>query len=881
MKKPDEDLPPYFGEWIKHRRQELDLTQEQLANNASCSVFAIRKIEMGERRPSRQLAGLLAAALEIPSEDQTTFIKVARGDLSVERLLSTVRDSRPDGKFVQAPGNLPRALTSFIGREPELNALEGLLQNPQCALLTIVGPGGIGKTRLAIEAAYQSKDFFPDGVWFVPLAPLSSPEYIIPAIADAVDFKFQDPTNPQAQLLRYLRAKKALLVLDNTEHLLEGVDVFIEILKACQQIKLLVTSRERLNLLSEWVFEIRGLPVPPGDQVEQFEAYSSVSLFLQSARRVRAGFDMQEDERQWVLKICQIMEGMPLGIELSAAWVGLLSCEAIAKEIEHNLDFLSVSMRDLPERHRSLRATLDHSWNLLNPKEKLILSRLSVFPGSFSREVAQEICGASLPILSSLRNKSLLNHTDQEDYSLHEIIHQYAGLKLGEDPDENERVKDRHAWYFVQYLSRCEAALQSARQVETLYEMAKFIDNMSQGWLRMIKHCRPGTSKNNPLCTDLIHSALFSLSLFYEMRNRSLEAIGLFEESVETLKTVQGEFEETEDRTRFITVLGHITAYLGLHHYYVLQYEKSVEYLEKALKWLEKGQARVEAAQAQVMLASVRDIFGQLQEKVTLLEQSREVFRQEGEDWWYALSTIKLGTAYLSIGKNRESEALFQEGFRLVKPGDLCQELPLRNGFAFVLYVQNDFARAEQLLHENLQLSYRLGDDRLTAYIMFDLGRVVLATHRVDLAEKFLQESVKLLSDFGESHDLAMVYLYLGKCFAARSDLHAAREQFRKVIRIGQALDKFHLVYYGLVNIARTYMIEGRTEKALEILLLLRPSPIEYITMQEDYDHLYEDLQAALPEGQMEAVIQQVDGKISFDQARAAVRTYVQEHETG
>jgi predicted ATPase len=250
-------------------------------------------------------------------------------------------------------------------------------------LLTIVGPGGIGKTRLAVEAAHHSEQLFSDGVWFVPLVSLNSPVQIIPAIAGALDFKFQEATNPQAQLLRYLHLKKALLVLDNAEQLLDGVELFTEILKDCPQVKLLVTSRERLNLLSEWVFDLQGLPVPPNDQVEQIEAIL-VALFLQSARRVRAGFELREEERQWVRKICHTMEGMPLGIELSAAWVGLLSCEEIAKEIERNLDFLTVSMRDLPERHRSLRATLDHSWKLLKRGE-LVLSRLSVFQGDFSR----------------------------------------------------------------------------------------------------------------------------------------------------------------------------------------------------------------------------------------------------------------------------------------------------------------------------------------------------------------------------------------------------------------------------------------------------------------------------------------------------------------
>jgi predicted ATPase/DNA-binding XRE family transcriptional regulator len=871
----EEDSPLFFNEWLKRRRQELDLTQEQLAKRACCSVFAIRKIEKGERRPSRQLAELLAKSLEVPSEDQITFIQVARGELGVERLPSPDRASRPGGgKPGPTPGNLPRSLTPFIGREPELGALGQLLQDPQCSLLTIVGPGGIGKTRLAVEAAHQSEQLFPDGVWFVPFVSLNSPVQIVPAIAGALDFKFQDPTNPQAQLLRYLRAKRALLVLDNAEHLLEGVGVFTEILKDCQHVKLLVTSRERLNLLSEWAFDLQGLPVPPNDQVEQFEAYSSVALFLQSARRVQAGFEMWEAERGWVLKICRIMEGMPLGIELSAAWVGLLSCEEIAKEIEHNLDFLSVTMRDLPERHRSLRATLDHSWKLLNAEERMILSRLSVFQGSFSREAAEAICGASLAVLSSLKNKTLLYRNDQGYYGLHEIIRQYAELKLADDPDENERVKDQHALYFVQCLSEWERAIQSSRQLEIFTEMAQVFDNLSQGWQRMVTHCRPGTEKGNPFRVDLLHSALFSLSLFYEMRCRNWEAITLFTESVEYLKTVQSEFEETEDSSRFTSVLGHITAYLGLHHIYVLQYWKARKYLEEALKLLEDSHSGVERAQAQVMLAWIDEIQGQLKKSASLLEQSRDVFREAGEKWWYLLSLINLARKYLDLGKLQECEALYQEGYRLVEPGDLRLELMLRIGFAYSRYLQNDYARAEQLMQENLELSYQFGNHLMTAYIYINLSQVALSTNRIEPAKKYIQEGVNLLSEFGESGDLAIGLLYFGKCFFIRLDLEAAREKFRQVIRIGQRQNTFYLVYWGLVNIARTYMNEGNIEKALEISLVLKDCPVEHKIAQDEGNCLWADLQATLPEWQVEAAMQQVESKTSPDQAIAHVLDY-------
>jgi predicted ATPase/transcriptional regulator with XRE-family HTH domain len=482
----EEDFPLHFSAWLKRRRQELDLTQEQLAQRANCSVFAIRKMESGERRPSRQIARTLAQALEIRCEDQAVFIQAARGELSMGRLASLAytpsRKSQPDITSSPRPVNLPKALTPFIGREPEISALGQLLCDPQCSLLTIVGPGGIGKTRLAIEVANRHRDLFPDGVWFVPLAPLSSSEYLVPAIADALKFRFQGPASPQEQLLNYLHNKRALLVLDNVEHLLDGVGLFTEILKHSLQVKLLVTSRERLNLLSEWVFEIHGLPVPPNDQTEQFEEYSSIALFLQSARRVRTGFLIRGEERRWVLSICQTLEGMPLGIELSAAWVGLLSCEEIAKEIEHNIDFLSVSMRDLPERHRSIRAVFDHSWKMLTVEEQRMMCQLSVFQGGFTREAAEQVAGTSLSILSSLVNRSLLRRAALGRYDLHELIRQYSASHMAADPQGQVTAQQRHYAYFLTLVEAANQKLKGPDQLEWLNRLEQELANLRAAW---------------------------------------------------------------------------------------------------------------------------------------------------------------------------------------------------------------------------------------------------------------------------------------------------------------------------------------------------------------------------------------------------------------
>jgi tetratricopeptide (TPR) repeat protein len=228
-----------------------------------------------------------------------------------------------------------------------------------------------------------------------------------------------------------------------------------------------------------------------------------------------------------------------------------------------------------------------------------------------------------------------------------------------------------------------------------------------------------------------------------------------------------------------------------------------------------------------------------------------------------------LAEVFISLRKLQECEALYQEGFRLVEPGDYRLSMLLRIGYAYVLNLREDFARAEQLLQENLQLSYQSGNHRLTASTFFDLGRIALASHRMDLAEEYLQKSMNLHMDSGELNDLSMIHLYLGKCFAARPDLPAARDQFRQVIKIGKELDMLYLVYWGLANIARTYLDEGQIGKALEISLVLRHCPTEIKIIQGEIGCLLVDLQAVLPEDEIEATVKQAEGELPAGQASA------------
>ena len=271
-------------------------------------------------------------------------------------------------------------------------------------MLTLVGPGGIGKTRLAVEVASQHLDYFEDGVYFVPLQAFEKVETIETAILDALPTQVTNHDAPRRQLLDYLRDKH--LLLDNFEHLLDGVDILTDILAVAEQVKLLVTSRERLNLRAEQVWPLQGLDLPE-DTPGSLKLSSAVELFVDRARRVQPDF-LLEQQLDGIAAICRTVDGIPLALELAARWVHVMICETIAGQIKHNIDMLVSRQRDLPHRHQSIRAVFDQSWDLLSEAERAAFSRLSVFRGGFTAEAAQAVAGASLRTLASLIDKSLV-----------------------------------------------------------------------------------------------------------------------------------------------------------------------------------------------------------------------------------------------------------------------------------------------------------------------------------------------------------------------------------------------------------------------------------------------------------------------------------------
>ena len=326
--------------------------------------------------------------------------------------------------------NLPPQATPFLGRTHELAEIaQRLCDDPTCRLLNISGPGGIGKTRLALEAAQRHLADFVDGVFFVPLAPVAAAHLIAPAIAQALQINVHWQIDPRAQLLDDVRDKQLLLVIDNLEHLPSGVDLLVEILTAAPRVKLLITSRERLYLQWEWILEVHGLDYPESEQAPQIEDFSAVQLFVQTARRLDTRFVVAAEQAQ-VIRICRLLEGSPLGIELAAAWVRVLPCVEIAQQLERNLDLLTSATADRPERQRSLRAAFEYSWNLLSLDERKACKKLAVFQSSFGLEAAEKVAGAPLTVLFALVDKSLLRRSTAGRFEMHGLLRQYISDKV-------------------------------------------------------------------------------------------------------------------------------------------------------------------------------------------------------------------------------------------------------------------------------------------------------------------------------------------------------------------------------------------------------------------------------------------------------------------
>jgi predicted ATPase/DNA-binding CsgD family transcriptional regulator len=639
---------------------------------------------------------------------------------------------------------LPQPGTSFVGRAKELGEIGSLLADPACRLLTLVGPGGSGKTRLAVHVAEQKAVEYPDGVYYVSLTPFNAPESIVPAVASALGIYLEATAPAKQQLSDYLGPKRLLLVLDNFEHLLEGAEVLGEVLAAAPDLKILVTSRESLSLQEEWVRRIEGLRFPTSIRPAPVEDDEAIRLFVDRARRVRADFSLTA-EREGVVRICQLVQGMPLGVELATAWLRTMSCAQIADEIQQNLDFLTSPVRNVPERHRSMRAVFDHSWRLLTTPEQRAFCALAVFRGGFTRAAADRVAGTSLAALTALLDKSLLQWTPPDRYDLHELLRQYAEQQLVAAA-EAANARAAHSAHFLDLLARRDPDVKGRRQRQALNELQAEFENIRAGWNWAFEH-------HDDRSLGLAINCLVS---FAEMGNRVADVFDMLDRAAATLAPKVGEvappvWDKVVVRREWLKLR--------------LLIDVDTTLVEAILERARERGDREEVAWCLWVLADQGALADGPADITAVAEEALALRRILGDEFYIAHALMGLHSAHIKTGQpERSTECLHESALIRRKLGD-AQGLSLSLSWlgAKSLY-EGRLAEAERYVDEAIDLQEETG--KALGYVTLKAFRAALTFWRGEIgqATALVQAGLDFVQDqnpFG-SRSLGLAVLSFG-----------------------------------------------------------------------------------------------------------------------
>lgn len=760
---------------------------------------------------------------------------------SIEKLYQAIKEYRlpPPPTVTNLPWRAPRAVTPvvsaspFLGRERELADIAQILRDPACRLLSLVGPGGIGKTRLALQVAADHAAVFPNGVWFTPLVTVTSAEFIAPAIADTLGLSLEGDMDIRTQLFNHLRNRKAILILDNFEHLVEGSDLVLEILKRAPGVKVMITSSERLNLQLEWLYPVRGLQFPENEE-ESIESYSAVQLFLQSARRANASFNLSPADGANIVRICRFLDGMPLGIELAAAWTQMLSCQEIAEEIERDLDFLSVSARDIPERHRSLRAVYERSWQLLSEDERNVIRRLSVFHGSFQREAAEQVAGASLDLLSSLMNKSFLHRSLTGRYEILESLRKYVDEKLREDPQTLPETHSRHAEYYAAFLQARESQLKGMRQLEALEEISAEIENIRLAWQYM-------AAQGNYFGIDRSQESLY---LYYSMRSWLHEGVEIFGRAVNKLRLLVDGGEAPARQKAMI--LARLLARQGYFYDRVGRYDIARELLQESLSVFKNLGIREEMAMPLRGLARLSLDLEDHAEGRRLFEESLEIYKEKDDQWGVVRCLDSLGFIALYLEEYSEARQRLERGLLISKEtGDQWGQAWCLMDLGFLALIQRKYEEAELILQECLTTCSKIGDYQGIATTLSYLALVAVGRGEYEEARLIYQKEIASWQELGYQVGVAYALMDLGFLLFMLEEYGEARKYLQDALDMALTVQSVPMIMRSLAGMVTLLMKEEKTE-AFELIERTLYHPTVYEKVKNVTRQLFSSIDISL-----------------------------------
>ena len=746
--------------------------------------------------------------------------------------------------------NLPVETTPFFGKSTEIEKLVGLLVNPDYRLISLVGEGGVGKTRLAIAVARKVVDEFPQGVWFVPLAERTPGNLIDPnagalnqdilpttdlnnhaalvatAIADTLKLPLQGPDSPKTQVQNHLRRWRAVLILDNLEHLQEGIaDYLLEMLNKAPEVTLLVTSRQRLNLQAEMMIRIQGLPYPKTKGLSQAEQppleplnleaaiqFDSLRLFAERARRIQTNFDLAENNFEEVSEICQLLEGIPLGIELAAALAEKMEPAEVRTAIQNNLDILETTMQDVPRRQRSLRAVFDGSWDLLPENEKQVLARLSVFRGTFTSMAALSVVQATDKVLSSLASKSLIQPMAINRYRWHEVPRTFASEKLSASPIQDvQRVRDQHCRYFLEMVRRGESIDTDETPQEIAGALWDQIQNIRQAWEWGI----------NQGFWDQIATSYKGLFQVYTFRSRFQEGETACREAADQLRFLLADprkFSAMDHEVCLDELLSGLLIEQGRFLNRLGQYEKAIEIARSVSERLQENLSTELSALNQLIWGAALYFQGAYPEAYQKLETTRALARELEFPQLEAESDYYLGLAYKEQSRYElANQSLLNANQLYQLENNQLGLIETLYGLGLTAHGHGEYPEAGTYFQEALEVTRRLDIPHEQCRILNSLGTIREMQTEYSLAHDYYMQSLRIAEFINDRRILSQVVMNLGVLFSRVGMYEQALPHYERSLHIKRELGSRRGEAWSLANLGLLYHRIGEHQTALDL----------------------------------------------------------------
>ncbi len=702
------------------------------------------------------LAGSSPAAALVRSEARDIGIDLARdGDEARRRLTAATAT-----EAAAARTRLPRPRTSLVGRATERVAVAALLAEPGVRIVSLVGPPGVGKTRLALEVARDEAlgTAYEGAVAFVPLAHLRSVRDILPAVLEALGVSSDGVLDASRTLAEAVGTGRTLLVCDSVEHLVDGATTLGEIVARCPAVQLLVTTRERLNLANERVIPLAGLPFPDHDRPdpESVRTSDAVDLFVRRARRARPDYRLTDAEAPAVARVCRLVEGLPLGLEIAASLVRVMTVREIADAIERDIDVLVSPERDVPERHRSVMAAMERSWSLLTDHERRALRRLAVFRGGFRREAAAAVTDATVATLASLVDKSLIRMQDDGRYDRHPLIYQFTRRKLTARPEDAREAADRHASYYLGLLRDLRGRLTGDGAGEALDAIEAERENLRAAFAEL----DPGDEPN------AYADAVATMTQAFEVRSR-------YREGVEFFRAVEAR----------------LTGRSGAHA---------------------SARARLAVAKARLLRC-----VGKYDMALEAASAALTHFRATGERPAQRSALQVLGVTALHLGEYGTARRHFEEALALLGPDDEASEHGVAFGnLGLALQLAGDRSAAIERLRDALAAFREAGDVLREARLLNNLGLLYYENGTVDRARGCWEAGLALALRTDNQRDALSLTANLGMLHAATGDYAAATEHDEHALRVARATGDTQSEAAALTRIAVVALRRGRHDRA-------------------------------------------------------------------